>query len=69
MPGNVALGVGNTSVISFSCSLDLLNQIEEVRKIKLWKRSPAIRILLQYGLIYLKMLDSGYFEEKPTETN
>ena len=71
MSDSIAIGTGNTVVVSHSISLDVLNQIEEMKKIKMWTRSATIRILLKYGIIYMQMLDSGYFDSQPekAETN
>ena len=67
MSNTVALGTGNTAVVSFSISLELLNRVRDVQVDKKWSRSAAIRILLNYGLIYQKMLEEGYFEKIHTK--
>jgi len=51
-----------TAVVSFSVDYETLDRISVIMTDKRWTRSAAIRILVKYGIIYLKMLEEGYFD-------
>ena len=70
MSKGIALGTGNTAVVSISIDLELLNQVKDIASTKYWNRSSAMRILIKYGIIYMKMLEEGFFDEKePAKTD